>query len=281
MKDFEFKIINGEILPAEKATIPLNDLGLLRSFAVFDFFRVLQNVPIFLDDHAERIVRSARSMGIDLLWNKEQIKSMCRSLIDANKPGDAGLRILVTGGFSTDGYSPSDPNIYMMLHQLPQYPESYYSDGAKLITSEYRRDSPDIKTTIYVQSIKEAKRIKDAGAQEILYHWDGIVSECSRSNIFLVDSNNKVITPDRGILWGVTRKHVIELARKEYEFEQRAVTLEELFTAKETFITSSTKGLMPVTRIDEYTIGDGKVGPVSRDLGARFNALVASIIAEG
>ena len=167
MGKFEYQMINGELVTSDKAMIPLNDVGLLRSFAVFDFFRVLQNVPIFIEDHMDRAIRSAEGMGIDLQYTREEIRDMCYRLIAANKPGNSGLRILITGGFSDDGYNPTHANIYLSLTSLPHIPEEMYKHGAKLITSEFQRYNPEVKSTMYVHSIKSSGRMKEAGALEI------------------------------------------------------------------------------------------------------------------
>ena len=108
-------------------------------------------------------------------------------MIRVNKAERAGFRVVVTGGFSEDGYSiPEKKNIYMMLHQLPPNDPKQYESGVKLLTSSYQRDIPSAKTTIYIQSMHLQPQIKKAGAFEVLYHWKGEITECSRCNIFFI-----------------------------------------------------------------------------------------------
>ena len=278
MSNYAYQVINGELLPQEQATIPLNDVGLLRSLAVFDYLRVENNVPVFLEEHVNRIVRSADLLGLDPHWKPEQINAMCRQLVDTCKPGEAGLRIVITGGFSEDGYAPSTPNIYVMLNPLPVYPAEAFVSGGTLITSEYQRDTPEAKTTIYLKSFQERKRMQEAGAVEILYHLDGKVSECSRSNIFLVNHDGQIITPKDGILMGITRKHVIEIASNEHEVTSRDVRLDEVLNAAEVFITSTAKGVMPIVRIDDRQIAGGEVGEITRKIQTEFRQLVDGLV---
>lgn len=271
---FKYQLINGEILEKDAARIPLNDLGMLRSYSIFDFFRILGGKPLFIEDHLDRLLRSSKAMDLALRWDKPAINAICRQLIRKNEVSDAGLRVVVTGGYAEDGYTPSQPNIYMMLHDLPKYDETLFMQGAKLISTPYMRDMPSVKTTIYIHSIQYKRKMQEQGAVEILYLWQGNVKECSRSNIFFVDAVGNVVTPDDGILNGITRKQVLAIAQEQYNVELRPVHYDEIRDMREAFITSSTMGVMPVIRIDNITVGDGNVGPVTRSLRDGFNKCV-------
>ena len=194
--------INGTILHKDKALIPLSDLGLLRGYSVFDFFRVLEGIPIFLEDHIERLLQSVQRIDIDPIWTSDEIAQMCYDLIAANKTSEAGMRIVVTGGYSADGYTPGDPNIYITLHQLPRYDPSDFSNGRMIIVSNFTRDMPEVKTTVYAHALRQRKRMKEHNAVEVLYHSNGHITECSRSNIFFVDKSGVIHTPDSGMLRG-------------------------------------------------------------------------------
>jgi len=113
--------INGEILPQEKAHIPVYDLGLLRGLGIFDFFRVLKGVPVFVEDHIDRLQTSMAMLGFDTGLKREDWIRLFYDLIEANQVDRAGFRVVVTGGFSDDGYSiPEKKNVYMMCHGLPE-----------------------------------------------------------------------------------------------------------------------------------------------------------------
>lgn len=98
----------------------------------------------------------------------------------------------------------------------------------------------------------------EAGADDILYHYNGVISECPRSNFFVVTAENKIVTPAEGVLQGITRKKVLQLAGKHFDVEERAVALDELKTAKEAFITSTTKRILPVAQVDKTIFRDKK-----------------------
>jgi branched-subunit amino acid aminotransferase/4-amino-4-deoxychorismate lyase len=279
---FTHQSINGQILPSEKALIPLTDLGMLRAYAIFDFFRVIDGVPIFLEDHLDRMFRSIALMEMPLSLTRAEVRRMVTDLIEVNHAQRAGFRIVVTGGFSEDGFTPGQPNIYMMLHELPVYEASDYENGCKLITSAYVRDMPMVKTCIYVQSLLVNKKMKNAGAVEVLYHWKGSITECSRSNIFFVTPEGTLVTPKEGMLQGITRKQVLSIAQeKGIPVELREVHLEELPWLKEAILTSSTRGVLPIVHIDDQRIGDGKPGEMTRMLHDAFERRVKEVIEKG
>jgi len=274
----EYQIINGEVLSQEDAKIPTNDLGMLRGYAIFDYFRVLEGKPVFCDDHLSRLFHSLDVMDLELTYSMEELKEMIAELIAKNEASEAGFRILVTGGFAEDGYTPKSPNLFMMMHALPRYDPTVSEKGSKLLTSQFQRVMPSVKTTIYVQSIHFAKKMKKEGAIEVLYHWDGNITECSRSNIFFVDKDDTIITPKHGVLKGITRKHTLEIAKGKYKVEMRPVHMDEIPSMKEIFITSTTKAVMPIVQIDDMVIGDGKPGPVSLDLAKRFQKVLKNYL---
>ena len=273
----QYQLINGDIVPEAEARIPLTDLGLLRSYSVFDFFRVLNGVPVFIDDHVERLLGSARALNIDTPWSHSDIVKMCVSLIEANSAVNAGLRIIVTGGYAMDGYSPSTPNIYMMLHTLPTYDPALFLDGGHLITEEYERDMPSAKTTMYAHVISLRSHLKECGADEVLYYDSRGISECSRSNVFFVDGDRRIHTPKHGMLRGITRKQTIDLAQGKFEVIERDIPFAELDSFQEVFITSSTKGILPIITIDNTEINNRMVGPVTTEMMQHFAELIAKI----
>lgn len=271
----KYQFINGEIKLASEARIPTNDLGLLRGYAVFDYFRVLQGVPVFVEDHLDRLFHSLDVMDLELPRSREEIKQQIYELIEKNEMTEAGFRIVVSGGYAEDGFTPSTPNMYMMMHTLPTYSPSLDEKGAKLLTSAYQRDVPSVKTTIYVQSIHFAKKMKKENAIEVLYHWKGNITECSRSNIFFVDQNDNLITPKHGMLKGITRKRTIAVAESlGIPVQLRKVNMDEVPQMKEAFITSSTKEVTPIVQIDDLRIGDGRVGPMTKRIIRHFKEML-------
>jgi len=278
----EYQLINGKVLRTEEALIPLNDLGLLRGYSVFDYFRVLQGVPVFIEDHVERLYQSTARIDLDLNWTADEIKQMCHDLVAANggPTVNAGMRIVVTGGFASDGFTPTDSNIFITLHPLPTYAPTDYTAGRGLLSSNYTRSMAEIKTTIYGHVISLRKKMKEANAIEALYHSDGLITECSRANIFFVTKDNRIITPASNLLRGITRKHVIRLAAEaSYPVIEEDIYMADLHEMKEAFISSTTKGVMPIVKVDDIFIGNGAVGEVSIVLRNAFLKLIDNYIA--
>ena len=137
------------------------------------------------------------------------------------------------------------------------------------MTLEYVRPIADIKTTNYALAVWHSAQWKKQGAEDVLYHMNGFISESSRSNFFIV-KDGELITPSEHILLGITRKNLIKIAG---QVTIRPISLQEVWDADEAFICSTTKVLLPVTQIDDRTIGNGKPGPISVSLLEKFKEL--------
>ena len=260
--------INGEILPREKALIPVFDLGLLRGLGIFDYFRVLEGIPVFAEDHIDRLENSMQMMDFQTGISREKWMDLFYQLIHANKVENAGFRVVVTGGFSDDGYTiPEKKNVYMMLHSLPATDPTQYEKGVRLLTVNYQRDTPAAKTTVYIESMKAQPLLKREGAFEVLYHFKGEISECSRCNIFFITPEGVIVTPAKGMLKGITRKQVLAIAAENnMPLQEREVHLEEIPWMAGAFLTATTKGVLPVVKIDDQKIGNGLVHPLAKKL---------------
>lgn len=269
---YPYIFINGEYLEKDKALIPVYDLGLLRGFGVFDFFRVWDGIPVFAEDHIARLQQSLRITGLNTGLRDDEWMDMFSQMISINKADRAGFRVVVTGGFSEDGYTvPSNKNIYLILHHLPDNDPAQYDNGVSLLTSSYQRDIPTAKTTIYIQSMHLQPQLKNSGAFEVLYHWKGEITECSRCNIFFIDNDNIIHTPKNGMLKGVTRKQIITLASGAgIEVREREINIEEIPSMSGAFLTATTKGALPVVKIDGVSIGDGTVHPLAKKMQSLF-----------
>jgi D-alanine transaminase/branched-chain amino acid aminotransferase len=279
---YPYIFINGEILPHDKALIPVYDLGLLRGFGVFDFFRVLDGVPVFAEDHIQRLQHSLRVIGLDTGIPSSQWMDWFMQMIRVNEADRAGFRVVVTGGFSEDGYTiPEQKNIYLMLHYLPENDPKQYEEGVSLLTSSYQRDIPSAKTTIYIQSMHLQPQIKKAGAFEVLYHWKGEITECSRCNIFFIDHEGTIHTPKNEMLKGITRKQVLELAAtNNIRLIEREIYLNEIPDMAGSFLTATTKGVLPVVKIDDQLISGGAVHPLAKKMQSLYQKRVEEYLAK-
>ena len=165
---------------------------------------------------------------------------------------------------------PTSPNFIMLQYGSPSYPEAYFSEGVRLLSYHYQREYPRAKSINYLKGIAVLPELKAANAIEALYHDGKYFRETVRANFFIVTPDNKLVTPKDNILLGITRKNVIKKAKSIITVEEREVALEEIQTAKEAFLSSSTRGVMPVVLIDNQKIGDGMPGPVTRQLMTEF-----------
>ena len=272
----KFFAINGEITPVAKAQLHVSDLAFLRGYGLFDFFRVKGGVPLFLEDYLARFYRSAELLGLDVPLSKADLEALISGLLEANGEPDTNVRLLLTGGYSDDGFTPAKPNLVVLQHERKDYDPKLFEQGAKLITHEYVRDLPEVKSINYMAAVRLIPAMKRAEAIEVLYHSNGRVAETSRANVFIVNQEGVLVTPAEGILEGITRKRMLELA--EIEVETRAMTLEEVRAAREVFITSTTKGAMPIVQIDGQKIGNGKPGEVTKRLGERFEQQIEAYV---
>ncbi|WP_026752594.1 aminotransferase class IV [Sediminibacterium sp. C3] len=258
-----FVFINNELLPAEEAKLSVTDLAIQRGYGIFDFLVVVKGSPIFLDDHLNRFYHSAAAMHLPVALNKDELTRAIHLLIEKNQLLNAGIRITLTGGDSPDGYSIGIPNLIITQNPF-QYTYTSPLKGIRLITHEHQRQLPHIKTIDYAKAIYLQPTIKAAGADDVLYHNAGIITECPRSNFFIVNKKREVITPDKQVLAGVTRAKI--LLNKQFVVKEEPIALEALANAEEAFITSSTKNVLPVIAIDGKPIGNGAPGPVTQQL---------------
>lgn len=258
--------INDDFFEEDKAVIKTNDLALQRGYGVFDFFRTSNNQPLFLEDYLNRFYHSAKEMFIKVSLERKQLKEIIFKLIEKNNLPESGIRITATGGYSPDGYMPVEGNIIIQQQPLKLPPKEKYENGIKIITHEYVRDLPSVKSINYLMGVWLQQKIKEKQADDVLYYKNGIISECPRSNIFMVNDKGELLTPVENVLAGITRKKILEMSRNVMPTFTRDITLTELKNANEVFITSTTKRLLPIVQIDGEKVGDGKPGNITAAL---------------
>lgn len=266
--------VNGAIVPTEEAVINVKDLGFLRGYSVFDFFRIYKGQPVFIEDHMDRLEYSSQKLGLPLPYSRTEIVEKVVALAKANELQFGGVKIILTGGYSLDGFLPATPNFVMLASTLPSYPDSYYTKGVKLMAYEYTRETPYTKTTNYLKPISLQQEIEEAEAFDVLYHDGEFISESARSNFFIVNDEGTIITPDRDALRGITRKHVLKIAQQHFKVDIRPVSIQEARLAKEAFMTSSTKKVMPVRQVDFWRINKGIIGDTTKQIMTLFQQYV-------
>jgi len=267
--NLNYVFINNAFIEAQKATLYIADLSIQRGYGIFDFFKTLNGKPLFLEDHLERFYNSASKMHLPITYSPAQLQDLLYTLIGKNNIPDSGIRVTLTGGYATDGYTLASPNL--IITQQPLTVNLAMDPvGISLVTYPYQRQLAEIKTLDYLMAIWLQPLIKEQHADDVLYHADGYVKECPRANFFLINQDNEIITAQNGILKGVTRKNVMKLGHSGYKIEERDFSLEDLRNAREAFITSTTKHILPVVKIDGCLIGDGKPGILTTRLSALF-----------
>ena len=258
-----FAFINSEFIEEKKASLHISDLAIQRGYGVFDYCRTDDRVPIHLEDHIDRFLRSADIMQLQLPVSRESLVEIIHELIRKNEISQSGIRMLLTGGYSPDSYEVIQPNLIVLQHPLVPFARGTFEKGIKIITHEYVREFPHAKTINYSMGIWLQRKIKEQGAADVLYHQQGDVSEFPRANFFIVTKDDVIVTPKRNVLLGITRKKILELSPKGFSIEEGVVTLADIRAAKEAFMTNTTKRVLPIVQVDNIMIGDGRRGEVT------------------
>jgi len=267
--------IDGRWVHPHEATISINDTAILRAYSVFESLRTYDRRPFHLDEHLERLCRSAELIDLDIPYAREQIAAVVREVIARNAYKHATIRIFVTGGETEDSILPSGkPALVVLITPLGERDMQRFANGVKVITTHLQRIMPEAKTNNYVAAVRALKEAARHNAADAFFvNEQGHVLEATRSNFFIFRGDT-LVTPRQSILIGVTRNVVLNLARDRFAVEERPILLDELSLVDEAFITSSSKEILPVVQIDDLVIGDGKPGPRTIEMEQRFIDLV-------
>ena len=254
--------VNGEFVEDEQAKISVNDLSVLRGFGVFDFLRTYNGIPFHLEEHLHRLQRSARLIGLELPHPTTRIKEIVQETLARNNKKESNIRLVVTGGLSSDGITPGDnPQLLVMVTDVKQMPATWYSDGAKVITSHVERFMPGAKSINYIPAILCQNEARSQQAIEAVYvNRDGYMLEGTTSNLFAFIDDTLVTPPCNRVLPGITRQVALDLAGKEFPVVERYLHKDEVRLLDEVFISSSIREIVPIVAIDAIRIGNGQPG---------------------
>lgn len=277
--------INGKLVPTEQATVSVFDHGLLYGDGVFEGLRIYGGKVFKLQEHLVRLDESARAICLKLPYSLDEIARATNETVAANGLVDGYIRLVVTRGAGTLGLGPErceDPQVIIIAATIALYPAEYYEKGLEIITSSVIRNhpaalSPRIKSLNYLNNILAKIEGQQAGCVEaLMLNHKGEVAECTGDNIFLVKHGDLKTPPlDAGILGGVTRDTVIELAIGEgIAVHGNPLTKHDVYIADECFLTGSAAEVIPVVKVDSRVIGNGKPGPITKRLGELFHAKV-------
>ena len=277
--------INGAFVPKEEAKISVYDHGYLYGDGVFEGIRAYNGRIFRLDRHLDRLYDSARYLMLEIPLSKQQMGAAIVETVRRCGLRDAYIRPVISRGVGDLGLDPRKckvPTVVIIVDTIQLYPKEAYERGLRAITAAVRKVRPDAvsvqaKTLNYLNSILARLEANRAGVEEaLMLQGDGYVCECSADNIFLV-RGGEVWTPPAhlGILQGVTREAVMELARRQgLPMLERVFTLYDVYTADECFLTGTGAEVGPVVEVDSRRIAAGTPGPITQRLIAAFRDLV-------
>ena len=276
--------LDGNIVPVAEAKISVFDHGVLYGDGVFEGIRVYEGKVFEFDAHLRRLEDSARTIRLTVPMSAQEIEKATYETMAANGlTGDGYIRLVVTRGVGYLGLSPKrtgNPSVFIITDQIELYPHELYENGLVVITSTLIRMhpnslSPRIKSLNYLNNILAKIEAVDAGLPEaIMFNHQGFVSECTGDNLFIVRDGNMQTPPTAaGILEGITRNVVRNLARRRnIPIEEKNLSRYDLYIPDECFLTGTAAEVVPVTKIDGRTIGNGKPGSITRQLQEDFHA---------
>jgi branched-chain amino acid aminotransferase len=279
--------LDGKWYDKNTATVSVYDHGLLYGDGVFEGIRVYGGKIFKLDEHLERLYDSAQAIWLTIPISREEMRAITQEAVRRSGIAEAYIRHIVTRGVGDLGLDPRKcpkPTVLIIVDTIKLFAEQVYDAGLNVITAgtpipQRESLSPRVKSLNYLAHILAKIEGINAGADEVLMlDSAGAVAEASGQNIFVV-KHGVVRTPPAyaGILKGVTRDVVIDIAAGAgYQVEERTLNRYDVYTADEAFLTGTATELVAIRQLDGRVIGSGNAGPVTRDLRARFQALVRS-----
>ncbi len=278
--------LDGALVDQDQAKISVFDHAVLYGDGCFEGIRAYNGRIFKLGSHLNRMYESAERIRLDPPYSPQEIEQAIRETVAANNLTDAYIRLVFTRGVGTLGLHPfrcPKATAFIIADTIELYPQELYDNGLRVIVAKRRRIpieslDPALKSLNYLNNILAKIEAIDADALEaIMLSTDDYVSECTGDNIFIV-RNGRIITPpiEAGILHGVTRRFVIEelAPHLKYQVCEEMMKLDDVFKADEVFLTGTAAEIIGVNRVDDQTIGSGKVGPVTRSLVMEFRRRV-------
>lgn len=269
-----FGYYNGRYLPTEDIRLPVYDLLILRGLGVFDYLRTYHRVPFLLDDHLERFFRSADEMEIAHGISPDHLRDVIYHLAAISPLPESAFRLLLTPGMGDHSLMPGHPSLVVLTEAIHPFPAQWYQTGIAAKTISFDRYRPLAKSIMYSQAVLELALARQEGFQEVIYKTGEYLTEGTTCNLFFI-RQNELITPSNLVLHGTRRRFVMNLAGDcGFSVLERPVSVHELSSFQECFITSTTREILPVCSIDHQTIGSGKPGPVTRMLHQTYTVRV-------
>ena len=279
--------LDGEIVDEAEAKVSVFDHGLLYGDGIFEGIRFYNNRVFKLEEHIDRLLKSAKAILLNLPWSHEDICKATVDIIKANQLTEGYVRLVITrgaGGLGLNPYLCETPSMFIIASAIKLYPQEYYDNGLELITCATRRPtpaslSPQVKSLNYLNNVMAKVECIKAGVLEgLMLNEQGYVAECTGDNIFIIEGG-VVYTPpiSDGALDGITRAVIFELCESiGITIKERTLTRYDVYTADEAFLTGTAAEVIPCVGLDDRKIGDGTPGEISKELVIAFRELANS-----
>jgi branched-subunit amino acid aminotransferase/4-amino-4-deoxychorismate lyase len=241
---------NGQFLEKNHLYLSIDDLGFSRGYALFEHIRTYHKKPFHLKEHLVRLFQAAQEVHIDIEYSFDEIKQILDFLIQKNPFEEFGFKIYLTLGIASSGLIPeSKPTFIVLPYPLRRYQRQDFSDGIEVATTFYQRAFPYLKTTFYLPGILAKKKHKRCDQILFLDEQKNFLESTIAS--FCAFKKNTLILPKGALLKSVTQEVIFELAKSNFEIERREIHLSELEELDEVFLSSSTKEVLPIKKIDQ------------------------------
>lgn len=279
--------LDGNIVDEAEAKVSVFDHGLLYGDGIFEGIRFYEGRVFRLREHIERLYDSAKAILLQMPWSIDEVIGYTLDTIRANGLTEGYIRLVVTRGVGDLGLNPylcPAPSMFIIASGISLYPEEYYEKGLEVVTCGTRRPtpaslSPQVKSLNYLNNIMAKVEAIKAGAKEgLMLNEQGYVAECTGDNIFILKKGALITPPfSDGSLDGITRHVIFELCESlGIKITEASLTRYDLYTAEESFLTGTAAEVIPMVKLDDREIGDGKPGEVTLKLIEAFRSLVRS-----
>ncbi|MBT5903308.1 MAG: branched-chain-amino-acid transaminase [Opitutaceae bacterium] len=277
--------LDGQLVEKADAKISVFDHGLLYGDGIFEGIRIYDHNIFRLEEHLERFEFSAKALMLDLPWTRQEISDAVCETCRANGLKDGYIRLIATRGQGDLGLSPwscPNPSLIVIADTIALYPPEHYEKGLKIVTVPTRRMnpaalSPAIKSLNYLNNIMAKMEARQFGALEaIMLNDQGLVAECTGDNVFIVH-RGEILTPSaqQGALKGITRDSIFDIAKGlGLKIAEHELTRYDIWNAEECFLTGTGAEVIPVVALDGREIGDGKPGPIFKQILQAFHKRV-------
>ncbi len=276
MSVFDYAVLNGALLPLEQVQVSLFHKAYFSSFGVYETVKVDRGRPFYLENHLHRLHHSAGVIDLTLSVDVPTLAGWFEQLRQVDPQATWTLKIIALGALDRS----ESPLIGMQAEPLPTYPAVFYETGATAILYEGQRHLPTCKSLNTLVSYLARRTATTAGALEGLLHHNGYLTEGSRSNLFVVQGGRLFTPPQNQVLSGITRDLVIQVMRDTPHPVAEMPLVIDLSLYEEVFISSTSMHVMPLTRLNNQTIGSGQVGPITRLAMVRFNQHYQQVVGD-